>query len=594
MILQKILFPTPEICEDKELYFHMKNNKMHADTYFNSFSIGKWKKYTNLFSLFLVLQVKGSMKIEVYHLERQGTRIRKQSLLKSEITEDNSCIEIPKEVFSGDRFRGVIAFSLEKKTSDARLSGGWYEGECKTGIQNCHLAIDICTFKREEYVKRNILLLKKTLLPTGNVEIYVADNGQTLDKESLSNDKIHIYPNKNVGGVGGFTRGMIEALRDARATHVLIMDDDAIINPYAIEKMMAFLSMRKEDYKDMTVGGAMFLLGAPYMQYEAGAAWTDLRIAANHKILDMREPIKVLLNEEEDQKIEYFAWWFCCMPMTMVTETNLPLPIFVHKDDIEYGLRNCRTMVILNGVSVWHEDFDSKFSGIMEYYDQRNDMLVAALHKPNVNLRLHKKIMCNEIIRNMMKLRYRYAYMRLRGAEDFLRGIDWLMAQDGEILHREIMAMNYKMQPIEKLGITRDEAERNSQARSWRTLEIKSVSKRQAAVIQTFRVIKSYIKQVCFSITFNGLLFPAKKKPVIAEPNPSVIKFFRAGTAIHYDLNGKAYVTKRSLKEVIHICKEYRRVSKMLDRNFDRVCEEYRKRYKELTSLEFWREYLEI
>ena len=358
--------------------------------------------------------------------------------------------------------------------------------------------------------------------------------------------------------------------------------------------MRAFLSIRNEEYEEMTVGGAMFLLGAPYMQYEAGAAWTGLRIDANHKLLDMREPVKVLLNEEEDHAIEYFAWWFCCMPMTMVTEANLPLPIFVHKDDVEYGLRNCHTMVILNGVSVWHEDFDSKFSGIMEYYDQRNDMLVAALHKQDVNLRLHKKIMCNEIIRNMMKLRYKYVYMRLRGAEDFLKGIDWLKAQDGEALHKEIMAMNYKMRPIEELGITREEAERNSQARSWKMLEIKTVSKKQAMAIHAFRVIKSYIKQVCFSVTFNGFFLPAKKKPVIAEPNPSVVKFFRAGRAIHYDLNGKAYITKRSLKEVVHICKEYYRISRMLDQDFEQVCDEYRKRYREMTSLEFWKMYLEI
>ena len=433
------------------------------------------------------------MKINVYHLERKGTKIKKQNLIISEVTSKNSRIEIPEKIFSDSYFQGLIAFTLEKQTPESRLIEGWYEGECKDSLRHCHLAIDICTFKREEYVKRNILLLKKNLLASGNVEIYVADNGKTLDKDILSEDNVHIYPNKNVGGVGGFTRGMIEALKDARATHILIMDDDAIINPHAIEKMMVFLSMRKEQYKDMTVGGAMFLLGAPYMQYEVGAAWTSLRINANHKLLDMREPIKVLLNEDEDQVIEYFAWWFCCIPITMVTETNLPLPIFVHKDDIEYGLRNCRTMVTLNGVCIWHEDFDSKFSGIMEYYDQRNDMLVAALHKPDVDLRLHKKVMCNEIIRNMMKLRYQYAYMRLRGAEDFLKGIDWLMEQDGESLHKEIMAMNYTMYPVEKLGITRDEAERNSQARSWKTLEIKTVSKKHTAAIQYLQIGRAHV-----------------------------------------------------------------------------------------------------
>ena len=32
MILQKILFPNSEICEDKELYFHIKSKKLSTDT----------------------------------------------------------------------------------------------------------------------------------------------------------------------------------------------------------------------------------------------------------------------------------------------------------------------------------------------------------------------------------------------------------------------------------------------------------------------------------------------------------------------------------------------------------------------------------
>ena len=82
------------------------------DTYFNSFSIGKWKKYTTLSSLSLVLLVKGIMKINVYHLERKGTKIKKQNLIISEVTSKNSRIEIPEKIFSDSYFQGLIAFTF--------------------------------------------------------------------------------------------------------------------------------------------------------------------------------------------------------------------------------------------------------------------------------------------------------------------------------------------------------------------------------------------------------------------------------------------------------------------------------------------------
>ncbi len=44
--------------------------------------------------------------------------------------------------------------------------------------------------------------------------------------------------NKNLGGVGGFTRTMFEHMRDDKITHVLLMDDDAVISPEAIEQFI--------------------------------------------------------------------------------------------------------------------------------------------------------------------------------------------------------------------------------------------------------------------------------------------------------------------------------------------------------------------
>ena len=60
MILQQLLFPNESVCREKNLYFNGKNIEisteahikkdglLETNTYFNSFSIMKWKKYTHL------------------------------------------------------------------------------------------------------------------------------------------------------------------------------------------------------------------------------------------------------------------------------------------------------------------------------------------------------------------------------------------------------------------------------------------------------------------------------------------------------------------------------------------------------------------
>lgn len=45
----------------------------------------------------------------------------------------------------------------------------------------------------------------------------VIDNGRTLNAESLSEKRISVSPNENVGGDGGFARGMVEALARGEA-----------------------------------------------------------------------------------------------------------------------------------------------------------------------------------------------------------------------------------------------------------------------------------------------------------------------------------------------------------------------------------------
>ena len=86
MNLQRVVFPKFEMCTERELYFRInqfasidmlnsvihleKFGIVHTDTYFNGFSIGKWKKHTNVADLGILLKFRGKIKVKFYQICR--------------------------------------------------------------------------------------------------------------------------------------------------------------------------------------------------------------------------------------------------------------------------------------------------------------------------------------------------------------------------------------------------------------------------------------------------------------------------------------------------------------------------------------------
>lgn len=76
------------------------------------------------------------------------------------------------------------------------------------------------------------------------------------------------------------------------------------------------------------------------IQVEAGAVWNGGDLVSGKRGLDMRLAASCLENEQE--KIQYTAWWYTCIAMTVVRSDNLPMPLFFRGDDVEYGLLNAK------------------------------------------------------------------------------------------------------------------------------------------------------------------------------------------------------------------------------------------------------------
>lgn len=599
MKLQEILTNYQKNEEKKSLYYKCstsikeKGQKLCLEqgavisfgTYFNSFSIEKWRKYTVTGQFKVVLKGSGKVKVFLHHSFLEGDRVVDRVLQEADIELSplaESSMSIPDSVTTGICY--PVLQTVSERTVLEQIS---YEGQCqKTTRDNIFLALDICTFKREPYVKRNMEELSRRVLDNpysslyGKAQVFISDNGCTLENSLSQFSGVKVMPNENVGGVGGFTRGMIKAMEEEKFTHILIMDDDAVIEPSAIEKTYTFLTVLKKEYWDYTIGGGLLRENTPCIQYESGAVWNRGRIEAGKHHLDMSE-LKDILHNEQEERTEYTGWWYSCIPVEQIKKYGLPLPVFIHRDDIEYGLRTGREhFILLNGIGVWHEAFENKMPGATEYYDWRNLAIVNSIHYPDFTRKELFRFLLKWVTANVIRYRYLYVDMNLRGIEDFLKGIDWLKAQDAPVLHQRILSMNYKAVPAEDFigykGIDKEDI-------CWENIE--KVTKKNMGKLQKF---------LC-QISFNGYFLPAKKgKILVAMPHDNIYDMYRRKEILYVDSNGKAVLVKRSLRKAFECYKKLWKTRKLINQSFEQRRREYAERYTELTKKEFWMDYLKI
>lgn len=594
MRIQEILFPEVGKCTDEELYYRLnkkasksvetnclefqKNGKATFDTYFNGLSIEKWKTYTVVSDVDLKLLLEGKFVVTLLAKEKiHGDVI--ETVLSETVVESSQAQEFSFS-YQGANGKGMYTFQLKALENGSRFLGGAYACEvAKENIRQPKIGIAICTFRREAFIEKNLYLLRKEILENpqsplyGHLEVFVADNGKTLDVKKLSTAQIHIYPNRNLGGAGGFTRDLIEMLKNKdtyHITHALLMDDDIVIEPQSLVRTYYILSLLKEEYVDAFVGGAMLRLDKRYVQVEAGASWNGGYLNSLKSGLDLRECEACLYNETEEYK-EFNAWWYCCFPMKVVKEDNLPLPIFIRGDDVEYGLRNMKQLILMNGICVWHEPFENKYSSFLEYYIIRNQLIDNSFHCQWFDAKHLKKNIMTHCKQEIMYYRYKNIDLYVQGVKDFLKGPEWLMAQDGEELHKKIMAAGYKAQELSTLDMPFNypayEANYN--------------------IVDTPKMRRKRI------LTLNGLFLRAKGESIVPMAAPKSIMFYRKKRVMHYDVTSKkAFITQKSYKESLRCIGKTIALKWQVTFQLKKAQQAYRTEGLKLRTLNFWDEFL--
>ncbi|MEV6619512.1 glycosyltransferase [Amycolatopsis sp. NPDC051106] len=453
-------------------------------------------------------------------------------------------------------------------------------------------AVTICTMNRADDCLKNLQALAADVSSLETLDaIYVADQGTDLVEsrdgfEQVAKDlgdKLHYIKQPNLGGAGGFTRGLYEVAGHTTTEHanVLFMDDDVLLEPDLVIRMTAFSNRAANP---IIVGGQMLNLFHPN-QLHVGAEYARLNTLEPGQPVEHSLTTADLLGVDEEtlkpnrqeRRLDagYNGWWSCLIPYEVVQATGYPMPFFFQWDDAEYSYRaraHGFPTVTLPGAGVWHADFHMKdWDEWHRYFNLRNSIITAALHSP-FNLNLLSRVLLAQLVRYLLGMQYGLSATLIKAVEDFLEGPEIL--RDGGV---------EAMQEIRRIRDQYPETKRHkaTDVPGIASNDIGIINSAPRPSMQRLVLIKRVLDRVLGRSRFGLGAVP------IDEANWWHIALF--DTAVVTDANQEG-VRVRSYDKVkmFDLAKRGAKVVQRLRKEGAAVQEQYKRAMPELTSRENW------
>ncbi|THG30830.1 glycosyltransferase [Naasia lichenicola] len=419
-----------------------RRRKVSFGTYFNAFPASYWKRWTSLESVVLRVATTGVGQIMVYRSNARGVVQQVDSSTQREA--GAATFELP-FTFFGDG--GWYWFDLIAEEDDFALTeAGWHApaGSAPTRGRIGTASIGITTLNRGEYCAKLLADIgaKPDVVATLD-RIYVVDQGSEkivdapgfdVAKERLG-DKLQVIEQGNIGGSGGFSRGMFETVDAGESDYVLLLDDDIAIEPESIRRAVRFA-----DYTvtPTIVGGHMFDM---YDRSKLHAFAETIEM--NNFIWGPATPGRHDLGASNLRQtrwmhkrfdVTYNGWWMSLIPVEIVKEIGLSLPVFIKWDDAEYSLRAADhgyATVTLPGAAVWHVSWVDKDDSQdwQAFYHARNRLIAALLHSPMPRGgRLQRANFATDL-RHLLTMQYFAAAARIEAYRNVLAGPEALFSE---------------------------------------------------------------------------------------------------------------------------------------------------------------------
>ena len=368
--------------------------KVSFATYFNAFPASYWRKWTTLDSIDLRLTTTGAGQILVYRSNARGViqKVDGRSVSGSTTSE----FSLP-FTFFGDG--GWYWFDLVGESEQFVLEeGGWFAPTTVTPTRGRagSTSVAITTLNRGEYCSRLLADIGGSDVLDLIDTVYVVDQGSEkivdapgfeIASERLG-PKLRVIEQANIGGSGGFSRGMYETVKAGVSDNVLLLDDDIVAEPESIRRALKF-----GDYltSPAIVGGHMFDMydRSKMLAFAEGVdKWNFMwgpSTPAGHNFAKTNLRSTRWLHRRIDGM--YNGWWMSMIPVQLLREIGLSLPVFIKWDDAEYSLRAAEAgypTVTLPGAAVWHVSWVDKDDSQdwQAFYHARNRLIAALLHSP--------------------------------------------------------------------------------------------------------------------------------------------------------------------------------------------------------------------
>jgi len=414
-------------------------------SYFNAFPASYWKRWTVIEDVTLRMTVRGSGRVEVYRSKSNGDIVH----LKGEPVHAEGAAQTLEFRLTLAPFEdgGWLWFDVFTEATELTVSDAvWLSDE---PVPMKKLAVGTTTFNRLDDCVTSLLALAEDPAVLAVIsKVYVADQGPKKVRQHAKygevraalGDRLEVIEQGNLGGSGGFTRALYEAVEHTKpgtVDQVLLMDDDIALEPDSILRSNMFA---RAAAKPIIVGSQMLNLFARSRLHTMGEI-VDLATCvwrrAPGAVVDHDFGTESLRETPElHRRIDstYNGWWMCLFPREVIDKTGLPLPLFIKCDDAEYSLRALAhdiPTVTLPGSAVWHEPWtdknDSKDWTV--YFHLRNRLIMAALHSP---YDLRKTLLlqgARVAVRRLLSMEYSTAALEMKALEDFMAGPDRLFEQ---------------------------------------------------------------------------------------------------------------------------------------------------------------------
>ena len=443
---------SPKLPEDKLQMFSSGGREVHFEdilgrhamrvrsgeqlsfgTYFNAFPASYWRRWTSVREIRLVISTTGTGAVTVYKSNARGSVQRVDGRHVS--GETTSVFELSLNPF-GDG--GWYWFDLSASSTDLVLESAQWEAHERGGRRG-QVTLEITTMNKPDFCLNNARILSENTDVLSDVkEILIVDQGtrKVEDQQGFAEvkealgGKLRVINQANLGGSGGFARGMYEAVENG-SDYVLLLDDDIVVEPESIVRLLTFADYCR---KPTIIGGHMFDLYSRSVLHTFGEVVDPYRFvpAQPHADMELRHDFSVAnlrqtawLHRRVD--VDYNGWWMCLVPTKVIKEIGLSLPLFIKWDDAEYGLRAREAgfaTVSLPGAAVWHVSWADKddMVGWQSYFHERNRLITTLIHSPYPKGGRVLRESVQADVKHLVSMQYFTEHGRIEAMKDIFKG----------------------------------------------------------------------------------------------------------------------------------------------------------------------------